>query len=770
MTQPNGILDGQNTEERYRALFDRSLEAVFLCDLEGHFLDANLAALKLFGYRREDISNLDFSSMGTNDQDLGRAYQSLRQLIATGIQKETAEYQLKRKNGSFVWVELLSSLVLHEDRAVAVQGIARDITGRKQAEAALAESEARFRAIFEQAGIGMKIVHYGSGHIQQCNRTLARMLGYTVDELCHLTVKDISHPEDYIKDSKQWLEMIKGKFARFQIEKRYCHRDGKIIWGRLTATLVRDAGGKPLFLIGMVEDITEQRKAREQLEQSAALMRIAGKVARLGAWTIELPSRKLTWSDETCIIHDRQPGYQPSLEEGVSMFPPEHQAEVRRQVDACEREGTPYDFEVPKNTAKGRQIWVRCIGEAARDPNGKIVRLQGAFQDVTERKKLEEQFLRSQRMESIGTLAGGIAHDLNNVLAPILMSIQLLKLDKPGPDRLKLLATLEANTIRGADMVRQVLSFTRGVEGRRCEVQVVHLLREIKRITDETFPKNIQVRLNLPTKLWTVSGDPTQLHQVLLNLCINARDAMPDGGTLSLSAENANLDAHYAGLEPDAKVGRHVVVQVEDTGTGMPPEVMDKIFDPFFTTKKIGKGTGLGLSTSLAIVKSHDGFIRVYSEPTQGSRFSVFLPAHEKSVSDTEHLLRPDLPQGNNELVLVVDDEISVREITRQTLETYGYRAILASDGAEAVATYASRKNDIAVVLTDMMMPVMGGQATIQVLRKMNPKVPIIAASGLNMDGKATMAGQDGIKHFLPKPFSAEVLLKALQRVLHQQE
>lgn len=481
-----------------------------------------------------------------------------------------------------------------------------------------------------------------------------------------------------------------------------------------------------------------------------------------------MPSQKLTWSDETCLIHDQPPGYQPTLAEGMSMFPPEYQAEVQRHVDACKQEGTPYDFEVPKITAKGRQIWVRCIGEAARDASGKIIRLQGAFQDVTERKRLEEQFLRAQRMESIGTLAGGIAHDLNNVLAPILMSIQLLKMDELDPERLNLLTTLETNAMRGADMVRQVLSFARGVEGRRYEVQIKHLLREIKKIADETFPRNIQARLNLPPKLRTVSGDPTQLHQVLLNLCINARDAMPNGGTLTLSVENVQLDAHYAGLSPDAREGRYIVIHVEDTGTGMAPEIVGKIFDPFFTTKQVGKGTGLGLSTSLAIIKSHGGFIRVYSELAKGSKFSVFLPTHEKSASDTEHLVRPDLPRGNSELVLVVDDEASVREITRRTLETFGYRVILAADGAEAVAAYANRRDEIAVVLTDMMMPVMGGQATIQVLKKMNPTVRIIAASGLNVNGQPDMAEQDDIKHILPKPFSAEVLLKALHQVLHE--
>jgi CheY-like chemotaxis protein len=258
-------------------------------------------------------------------------------------------------------------------------------------------------------------------------------------------------------------------------------------------------------------------------------------------------------------------------------------------------------------------------------------------------------------------------------------------------------------------------------------------------------------------------GDPTQLHQVLMNLCVNARDAMPNGGTLTISAENLNVDAHYAGLNLEAKSGPYVFIQVEDSGSGIPPGMVEKIFDPFFTTKEVGKGTGLGLSTSLAIVKSHGGFLRVYSEVGKGTKFQINLPARTGASAGTDAEIAIEMPRGHGELILVVDDELSVRQITQQTLEAFGYEVIVASDGAEAMAIYAQRGAEIAVVITDMMMPVMDGPATIQMLRKINPAVRIIAASGLSASNQISSLG---VKHFLPKPYTAETLLKVLQETL----
>jgi PAS domain S-box-containing protein len=417
----------------------------------------------------------------------------------------------------------------------------------------------------------------------------------------------------------------------------------------------------------------------------------------------------------------------------------------------------------------GRHLTVESRWTLVKDEAGRAAAVLVINTDITERTRLEQQFLRAQRLESIGTLAGGIAHDLNNVLTPIMVSIGMLQEGERDEERLSILSTLETSARRGADMVQQVLSFARGVEGRRVQVQVGDVVRDVERIANDTFLKNIDARTCLPDDLWTVSGDPIQLHQVLLNLCVNARDAMPDGGSLTLSAANVTLDAAFVSANIDAKEGRHVMLQVRDTGAGIPHDVVDRIFEPFFTTKDVSKGTGLGLSTSLAIVKSHGGFIRVDSAPGEGSTFSVYLPAQAASLPDPARPMKVELPRGHGELILVVDDEAPVRLVTRRMLEAFGYRVALASDGAEAVALYAGQKDEIAAVITDMMMPVMDGPATIRALKSMRADVRIIAASGLHGRGTDPDAGETAsVRHFLPKPYSAESLLTALKRVLSE--
>ena len=384
--------------------------------------------------------------------------------------------------------------------------------------------------------------------------------------------------------------------------------------------------------------------------------------------------------------------------------------------------------------------------------------------DITEKKQLEAQFLRAQRMESIGTLASGIAHDLNNVLAPILMSVQLLALKLHDEQARQWLKILEDNARRGAELVKQVVSFARGVKGDRTLVQVRHIISEIRQIAKETFPKSIEVHTDLTPDLWTVSADATQLHQVLMNLCVNARDALPDGGTLSISAKNLFLNEQSARMNIDAKAGSYIVITISDTGTGIPPEILDRIFEPFFTTKEVGKGTGLGLSTVIGIVKSHGGFVNVVSKQGQGTQFEVYLPAlKETPIPISEDA---DMPRGHGEVILVVDDEATIRQITQTSLETYSYKVLTASDGIEALAVYAQHKEDINVVLIDMMMPVMDGPTTIRTLRRMNPQGKIVAVTGLVSDDKLAQARDLGVQTFLYKPYTTKELLQTLDAVL----
>jgi len=382
--------------------------------------------------------------------------------------------------------------------------------------------------------------------------------------------------------------------------------------------------------------------------------------------------------------------------------------------------------------------------------------------DITEQKKIEEQLLRAQRMESIGTLAGGIAHDLNNVLSPILMAIAMLHINANDDETERWLNLARENAERGAAMVKQVLSFARGVEGERVSVQIKHIVKDLVKVLSETLPKSINVKYEIEPELALISADPTQIHQVLMNLSINARDAMPNGGTLEIKASNTNLDENYARMFIEAKPGRYVLLAVKDSGSGMPPEIQQRIFDPFFTTKEIGKGTGLGLSTALTIIKSHNGFINVYSEAGKGTQFTIYLPAAESAEKAKESKTNLPYPIGNGELVLIVDDEENIRQITKATLEKFGYQTLTAADGTEALALYAQNSQEIKIVLTDMAMPFMDGAATIRALRKLSPTLPIVAASGLPPADAQTL----NVNAFLAKPYTAEKLLTTFAEVL----
>ncbi|MEH1788686.1 response regulator [Nostoc sp.] len=422
--------------------------------------------------------------------------------------------------------------------------------------------------------------------------------------------------------------------------------------------------------------------------------------------------------------------------------------------------------ELTKLTKTDKEILVASRWTLVCDEQGKPKSILTVDTDITEKKHLEAQLFRAQRLESIGTLASGIAHDLNNILTPILAGAQLLPLKFPDADERTrhLLEILEINARRGADLVKQVLSFARGVEGKRITLQLRHIIVELGKILKETFPKSIEISTDVPQNLWMVSGDSTQLHQVLMNLCVNARDAMTDGGTLSISAENLLIDENYARMNLEAKVGFYIVISVSDTGIGIPGEILDRIFEPFFTTKDVGKGTGLGLSTVLGIIKSHGGFVNVYSEPGTGTSFQVYLPA----VEGMETLSPEDLPPqiGHEELILVVDDEIAIQEITRTSLEAHNYKILIASDGIEAIALYAQNRDKISAVLMDIMLPSLDGLTAIRTLRKINPQVKIIASSGLMSDNKLSVLAAIGINTFLSKPYTINELLLSLQKVL----
>ncbi|HMD60313.1 MAG TPA: ATP-binding protein [Opitutaceae bacterium] len=387
--------------------------------------------------------------------------------------------------------------------------------------------------------------------------------------------------------------------------------------------------------------------------------------------------------------------------------------------------------------------------------------------DLAVTRRLDDQFLRAQRLESIGMLASGIAHDLNNVLAPIILAAPVLREHATNPDDLRIIASLEKSAERGVDLVRQILTFTQGVGGGHQLVDVKHILQETTSVVNETFPKNIRLDSGVPANLWPVMADPTQVHQVLLNLCVNARDAMPTGGVLSLKAENCLLDERSAKKIDGGSAGAWLVLHVEDTGTGIPPDALEHIWEPFFTTKDANKGTGLGLSTVRGIVEHHRGFISLRTQIGRGTTFRVYLPAAEIPAKQNDlGPVRQNAPRGNGELILIVDDEAQIREITAAILSRHGYRVLIASDGSEAVALFAARSSEISVVVTDMSMPNLDGAVLASILKHLNPMVKILAMSGMS-SGAGESKMHRFTSSFLFKPFKVEALLDAVSKLLH---
>lgn len=585
----------------------------------------------------------------------------------------------------------------------------------------------------------------------------------------HRAFLDRLHPDDRSRVDAAFVASL-DTTSDHAIEHRIVLADGGVKHLLERWRVIRGPDGAPVRASGTCQDVTAARQAQESLRESEERFRQLAETISEVFWISDPTKSRMLYVS---------PGYEAiwgrTVEE-LYAHPSTWLEAIHREDREAVRAALPrqlegdYDQTYRVVRPDGGERWVRDRAFPVRGETGAVYRLVGLAEDITERKAIEARFLRAQRLESIGTLAGGIAHDLNNVLTPIMMSIDLLKADATPAERRETIATIEASARKGAEMVRQVLSFTRGVEGRRVEVDIGELLRDVERIVSDTFLKAIQLRTVSSPDLPTVIGDPTQLHQVLLNLCVNARDAMPDGGTITIEAVACGASPVTGIPSAGKQAVPGVAIRVTDTGTGMPPEVLRQIFEPFFTTKAPGKGTGLGLPTSLGIVKNHGGTLDVESAPGVGSTFRLWLPASGEARREAGSPERPAPPRGTGQLVLVVDDESTIREITRRTLEAFGYQVLVAADGAEAVAVFTAHRALVAAMVTDMMMPIMDGAATIRAIRALEPALPIVAVSGLALGGEepGTLDQAHRPTRLLQKPYTTEELLAALHGALHR--
>ena len=548
-------------------------------------------------------------------------------------------------------------------------------------------------------------------------------------------------------------------------EYRFLHADGQYRWLRDSLMLTRDSQGYPKEIVGSCIDIDDRRRAENAAQASANDLRRLIETANAPIFGKNVHGKVNEWnrSAERLTGFSKEDVFNRDLVDFVS---PGYKLAVKEVLDRALRGVETENFEFPLETKDGRRVTVLLNAGTRRGSEGEITGMVGVGQDITQLRQADQRSLRAKRLESLGTLAGGVAHDINNALAPIMLACGLLR--KQAPDAARLIDILESSTRRGASMVQQLLTFAKGVDGERIAIDPRKLTRELEQIVSSTFPKNIRLRFSIGDELPSVIGDATQLHQVLLNLCVNARDAMPTGGAITIELSGVTVSTREAAEHDDCSPGRYLRWSVTDSGSGISTELLERIFEPFFSTKSPEQGTGLGLSTAMGIVRSHGGFMRVATQPGFGSTFSVYLPEAigVEATNEKVHATRPFRGQG--ETILVVEDEPSVREVVRQILTALGFKVRVAVDGVSALSALAEPMNTIDGVITDLHMPNMDGIELARKVAVAYPSLGVILASG-RLDRAELAAAEDApfVAH-LEKPFTIERLSEALRVLLTQ--
>ena len=734
-------------------------------DKNGVFVRINDTELKMLGYSRDQmLGKKSFTDLLTA-ASLKTFVENFPQLQQRGWVRDL-ELQMLRSDGTILPVSLSATAIADEEgNYQRSRYVVIDISDRALAENNLKQSEHKFRAIFDSTFQLMGLLTT-EGIIVEANRTALDAVGIELKDVIGKPFWDTpwwsNSPPQQQQVKNAVSQAASGQLVRF--ESQHLLADGTLGYVDFSLKPVFDSEGKVVMLIPEGRDISFRLQAEAKIREQAALLDITTDAI----FVRDLEHRILFWNKGAERLYE----WQSEAVLGKNTLELLYRDGDVPQFAAIETillQKGQWQGELQHVTAKGKTIIVESRWTLVRDSVGNPTSILTVSTDITEKKQLESQLMRVQRLESIGTLASGIAHDFNNILTPILAAVQLLpmKITKLDEQTRKLLQLIEDSTKRGAGLVKQILSFARGAEGKRVTLQVEHIVAEVTQVAYQTFPKNISLNCDKSSvNLWTVAADANQLHQVLLNLCVNARDAMPNGGTLSLCLENQVIDSTYARMNlAGAGIGSYVMITVADTGTGIKPELIERIFDPFFTTKEPGKGTGLGLSTVLGIVKNHNGFIKVYSEVGKGTQFRVYLPATFEPVNP--QVTELELLSGQQELILIVDDEPLIQQVIQTTLEAYNYRTLLASDGFEAVSVYVEYSDRIGAVLMDIMMPSMDGLTAIRTLQELNPQVRIIATSGLATNSHQAEEVGAGVKAFLPKPYTAKELLDTLQKVLN---
>ena len=721
----------------------------------------------MLGYAEHEIGDsLTEWETRVHPDDLPRVKAEIKSYFTGESPVYRSEYRIRAKDGSHRWILDRGQVVrrLPDGRPARMIGTHTDITDRKNAEERTGDALAFAQAILHSSPVGL-IVYGPDGRAVIANEFAARIIGADVAALLRQSFREweawrqaglLAAAERTLATGREEMQntsLTTSSGRHLQVEVRLVPFDFQ--------------GAR--HLLAVISDETAKRQALDNLHLLQAALQAAP-----SAWVITDAVGAIEWVNPA---FTRLTGY-PAAEvigQTPRVLRSDRQSpEFYQQFWETIGRGEIWSGEICNRRKDGTLYDERMTVAPVRDGDGVIRHFVAIKDDVTERKQLEQQLTRTQRLESIGMLASGIAHDLNNVLTPILLSIELLRTKYPAPDAKKYVDTVETAAQRGAGIVRQVLTFARGLDGgERTEVQPRYLLKDVVHLIEETFPRNIDISYEVPHDVRPVMADLTQLHQVILNLAVNARDAMPHGGTLTLAARNFTVEAGDVPAHPRLKPGEHVALSVADSGTGIPPEVLEHMFEPFYTTKPRGKGTGLGLSTVYGIVRSHGGTIEVRTKLGQGSTFEVLLPAAPANSAAPGPVEVAPALLGAGRRVLVVDDEEAIRSVTQRVLSRHGFVPVLAVDGTDGLRAVLGNPRDYAVAIVDMMMPRMSGADLVRNLRLAVPGLPVIISTGMmtgdSESGPGVGLGELGVHAFLPKPYTAEELLAALARVLDRE-
>jgi PAS domain S-box-containing protein len=755
-------------EKRYRQLIEGMMDAFVRVDMSGRILEFNRAYMNLTGYSEEEIKGMSYVDITPEPWHAMEADIVKKQVLSRGY-SNVYEKEYRRKDGSIVPIELRINLIVDEaGGASGMWGIVRDITERKQAEAALRDTENRYRLLFDQSPDGIVIIDTETLRFQEFNEAACRQLGYSREELTRLTISDIDVVETPEDTKKQIAKVILE--GRGDFETLHRTRQGEIRNIYVTAQII-EILGCPVYH-AVWRDITERKQAEALLNESNdKVMQILNATAE-GIFGVDLLGH-CTFCNPACIT---LLGYRDEHDIiGKNM----HNLILHTRAD-----GTPYPEEdciVYKSLRSGknfhieRELFWRADGlsfpaEYWAYPILKDHRVQGtvvSFVDRSDQAALHDQLRQAQKMEAVGTLTGGIAHDFNNILSAIIGYgyVTIKKMPQDDPLRSNIEHILESAD-HAALLIKSLLAFSRKQVLNRKPVDLKTVLKHLESFLVRVIGEDVSVRMVLDDSETTILADQVQLEHAFMNLATNARDAMPAGGVFSIETTVTDLGHDFVKAHGFGKPGRYAVIAVSDTGIGMPEDTRVKIFDPFFTTKDVGKGTGLGLSMTYGIIKQHEGFINVYSEPGRGTTFRIYLPvSREAAVEAFRPVVSEDLTGGAETILLAEDDE-HVREITSGMLEQMGYTVLVAEDGEEAVKKYLEHKDAIRLLLFDLIMPKKTGKDAYDEIRKITPDMNVIFLTGYAPDMIRQKGLLDDPVVMLHKPISPADLLNKVRSVL----